>query len=203
MPETALMFRGFERLIIELFAGASLFLGWHLFSIGKVAKQTGEFAFKDWHISLQRVGPGIFFALFGASILIIGLFKPLEIHDASQSPTLLSNNSKNEQDEGRINMSYLGNNGMSLKSVQAINTVEEISKSFAYQIKPATDGELHAKAIKQLQAVRKQLMEEVFGKKIIEDWERHGEQYLIDPNNVPVDLRAKFNEIRPWTESIQ
>jgi hypothetical protein len=69
--------RATERLLICLFGGLSLGWGWNLFRIGVVDPQAGELDLKSWRIKFQRVGPGVFFALFGAVILVTGLSRPL------------------------------------------------------------------------------------------------------------------------------
>ena len=64
--------RGIERLVIVLVSAICLWMGWRLFlEQGKQVTQSAEFSFKGALIKLQRVGPGVFFALFGATILTV------------------------------------------------------------------------------------------------------------------------------------
>ena len=70
--------RVFERLLVCGSAGMSLVLGWNLFRAGVVLEQSAEFVVKGWKATLKRVGPGIFFALFGACILGDALHSPFE-----------------------------------------------------------------------------------------------------------------------------
>jgi hypothetical protein len=67
-----------ERLLADAMFGTSLVLGWNLFRVGIVKDQTAELAGKGWKVRLQRVGPGVFFALFGAAGLIFSIQKPLQ-----------------------------------------------------------------------------------------------------------------------------
>lgn len=78
-----------ERLIITVFSGFAIYAGYQLFKIGVVDPQSGELKGKGFSVKLQRCGPGIFFALFGAIILGMGLANPLTIRpEPSVSPTL-------------------------------------------------------------------------------------------------------------------
>jgi hypothetical protein len=76
--------RAFERLLIVFFAGASIFLGWHLFKIGAVSPQSGELSGKGFKFSLQKVGPGVFFSAFGAIVLSVALTNGLNIRESSK-----------------------------------------------------------------------------------------------------------------------
>lgn len=71
-----------ERALICGFAGISLILGWNLFRVGVVSNQSADFNTKGWKANLKRVGPGVFFALFGSSVLAIALRSPLELQPA-------------------------------------------------------------------------------------------------------------------------
>lgn len=71
--------RAVERLIADSMFGVSLILGWNLFRVGIIHDQTAEASGKGWKIRLQKVGPGVFFALFGAVGLVVALQRPLDI----------------------------------------------------------------------------------------------------------------------------
>lgn len=67
------LLREVERILIACFGGMSLVLGWDLFRKGILDPSVGHFEKGEWRISLQKVGPGVFFALFGAAVLCFGL----------------------------------------------------------------------------------------------------------------------------------
>lgn len=71
--------RASERLLVVLCAGISMVLGWNLFKAHIQRDQMAEFTSQRLSIRLQRVGPGIFFSLFGALILAVSLIRPLSI----------------------------------------------------------------------------------------------------------------------------
>jgi hypothetical protein len=70
--------RSLERLLADAMFGVSLILGWNLFRVGVLKDQAAEFSGNGWKFRLQRVGPGIFFALFGAIGLVVALERPLQ-----------------------------------------------------------------------------------------------------------------------------
>ena len=68
--------RGIERLLIVVFGGVSMLLGYRLFRI--TAQNTGQLiAKKGGHFSIQlsQIGPGVFFALFGSAVLAYALLR--------------------------------------------------------------------------------------------------------------------------------
>src|ERR1700733_9027297 len=68
-----------ERLLVCMSAGISLAFGWDLFRVGVVTDRAAEFAAAGWKANLKRVGPGVFFALFGAAVLAVALRSPLDV----------------------------------------------------------------------------------------------------------------------------
>jgi hypothetical protein len=68
-----------ERLLVCVFAGTSLGYGWNLFRVGIVGDQSAEFGGAGWKANLRKVGPGVFFALFGALVLVFALRSPLDL----------------------------------------------------------------------------------------------------------------------------
>jgi|CXWL01.1.fsa_nt_gi hypothetical protein len=71
--------RAIERLLVVLCAGISMVLGWNLFRAHIQRDQVAEFTSQKVSIRLQRVGPGIFFSLFGSLILALSLVQPVSI----------------------------------------------------------------------------------------------------------------------------
>jgi hypothetical protein len=79
MNDTQLLIlsRAVDRLLVDVFAGISLVLGWNLFRAGITRNQTAEFSKGGWAVKLQRVGPGVLFAFFGIACLSISIIRPL------------------------------------------------------------------------------------------------------------------------------
>lgn len=113
-------YRAIERIIIILIAGASVTFGWNLFKIGVVSESTGTFQGKGWRITLQKAGPGLFFALFGTAICITSLISTLNVN--SHQTQTEDTNSNNQI------IHYLGESGTKyLHIAQAINTLKLVS----------------------------------------------------------------------------
>jgi hypothetical protein len=74
-----------ERLAVVLI-GLCLVLGWRLFSKNLDHSGRADLSHAGWRVSLQRIGPGTFFALFGAGVLIASLVQPITASTAMSAP---------------------------------------------------------------------------------------------------------------------
>jgi hypothetical protein len=85
--------RHVERLLIVLAGAASIYLGYRMFLAiprAKTVAETGEGKLElpgGVSIYVTRVGPGVFFALFGAVILGFGLYQGLRLEVKEQRTT--------------------------------------------------------------------------------------------------------------------
>jgi hypothetical protein len=83
--DTAILLRTIERLTAVLIGGLSIYLGYRLFL--RVPEQhEGEGQFKLWDVSIimSRIGPGAFFALFGAAVVGLSIVKGIVVADAQE-----------------------------------------------------------------------------------------------------------------------
>jgi hypothetical protein len=153
-----------ERLLIVSFSGISLILGWNLFKIRLLRDQTAEFALKDWRIRLDRVGPGVFFALFGIAGLISSAVHPLSV--ASDLPIKTANAETPQKSPGSpagLDINYAGSAmDPAADEVRAINTVEQLGVAPAIRVSPG-EKEAVAHAISVLDARKKALLQVEFG----------------------------------------
>ena len=81
--------RHLERLLIVLAGAGSIYLGYRMFLAIPRARDTGEGKLElpgGVSIYVTRVGPGVFFALFGAAILALGLRHGLSVEVREQRP---------------------------------------------------------------------------------------------------------------------
>lgn len=86
-----LLLRFFERLTVVLLGGMAIYLGFRLFlEVPEHKDGAGKFVL-PWDISIvmTRIGPGVFFALFGVIAVSLALIRPLEI--GSQAPSNFEN----------------------------------------------------------------------------------------------------------------
>src|SRR4029079_1628077 len=81
--------RHLERLVIALSGALAIWLGYRLFlSMPLAEKGTGRLPLPGViSIFMSRVGPGVFFALFGAGVLAYGLHQEVRI-DVGPPPAL-------------------------------------------------------------------------------------------------------------------
>ena len=80
-----------ERLVAILIGGVAIYLGYRLFlEVPSARESDGKFTF-PWNasVALTRVGPGVFFALFGAIVVGTSFFKGIEMQYARQDQPAL------------------------------------------------------------------------------------------------------------------
>lgn len=108
--------RALERLVAVTFCGVSLVLGWNLFRVGVITEQRAILDGHGWKFKLERVGPGVFFALFGVIGLVIAMRTPLTL-----GPRHLGT------PDGQI-ASYIDDSSReeSLDTVRAVNTISRL-----------------------------------------------------------------------------
>jgi hypothetical protein len=83
-----------ERLVAILIGGGAIYLGYRLFlEVPNARAGEGKFTFPwDASVVLTRVGPGVFFALFGALVVGTSFFKGIELQYARQRPPVVDAN---------------------------------------------------------------------------------------------------------------
>lgn len=76
-----LLLRVIERLMALLVGGFTIYLGFRLFlEIPQSADSSGKMALPgNISIFFSRVGPGVFFSLFGAVVVALSIYRPLDL----------------------------------------------------------------------------------------------------------------------------
>lgn len=78
-----IIFRMIERILGVLIGALLIYFGYRLFlSLGKRGREggSGDFSFAGGNkIRLSKVGPGVFFALFGAGLIVFSLVRPVSL----------------------------------------------------------------------------------------------------------------------------
>lgn len=188
--ESIVVYRGIERILIVLFSGLSFVLGWHLFKVGILSEQKAEVKAGEIFIKLQKVGPGVFFALFGASVFIYSLSSPFAYKESS-TPS-------NDSDKP-FSFTYLyQDQSKYLELSKSINTLKDIFELLPNNNLSSNDQRLVNRALVKLESERNVWVVSIFGKKTYEAWIKNGEDFLINPENVKKEIRDHLEEIKPW-----
>lgn len=190
--------RVIERLFIVGFSGLSLILGWNLFVRGILVDQEASGGYKGWKITLRKVGPGVFFALFGTIVLSISLAEPLKI-----SPEILALSKDSKRTDQPINsqtpgFSYFEKDSVSLRrTIRALNTLLLINASkVTFDGTPVIATE-YKRAQSELQLMRYNLLLPQFGAAKLDAWNKFGSQ-SIDPTNLSPEARSAIAQVKPW-----
>ncbi len=186
--------RVLERLIIVAIAGLSMFYGFRLFAI--TAADEGSLTAKagGWQIKLAKVGPGVFFALFGAAIVIYALFK---------APTIKSDPSGTEVQGALPNVAGVTEDGRS-RALRALNSIRKISEGSNPSLAVPERSQL-ASASGALEPLQATLIDSIAGEGAYNQW-----RHLSDLQQVPDDsfgkamkedaVRKRFNLVNQLME---
>jgi hypothetical protein len=181
--------RAAERIIIIFFCGMSLWFGWKLFyRATDTADHSGDLTWKSFAFRFQKVGPGVFFALFGAVVLAIALRSPVEIKSAS----------KDGKDGGSV--SYLGDSGDGMAQLVAMNVAARIaSLPKSAPIAEADRAALSA-AKDEYQVIRLALVKQIAGPEDYYIWQQFREMLSGDPDSIPEKNRAAVARVQSLLE---
>lgn len=194
--------RAFERLSIIGLSGLALFFGWDLFKRGILDAQSAEFRNKDFTINLQRVGPGIFFALFATATLICALYQPLIV--GAPAANIAGSVHGTNGGPGASDGDHLRYDGQSSSTHDSGQLLKAINTFHSIGMKQANGGlqpeELDAlrKADIALQSYKRSIMFDEFGDLSIVFYQIH--------DKVPTDpaiLRAQSKEFQNRYEQMQ
>ena len=146
-----LLMRFIERILAVLAGGLAIWLGYRLFS-SVPAQNDGKGTFKlplNTSIVVTKVGPGVFFALFGAVTLCVALFKPLEIEtkDGSRVNYVTSVPAADKRADGRA---------LLRREIATLNTIPGL-------LSPDLPPEERGDAARSLSRVKLLLLQPVWG----------------------------------------
>jgi hypothetical protein len=189
-----------ERILVVIFGGLSLVLGWRLFMVGVVDPQIAEIKFKDWKVSLRQVGPGSVFAALGIAVMAFALSRPLEISEGGKA---YATPPEAAAMAGTRTVSYFGTAEDLRYWVRVLNTFARLDAARLQQNSAsatAMKAEL-ARAQEGVVAMRNMLLLEKFSEADIAAWEKYQDAYLDDPLSVPGDVRPTLSALEPWMTS--
>jgi hypothetical protein len=160
-PEIVTLSRCIERILAVLIYGCSLGFGWNLFRVGVVADQEGQLSVANWKITLKKVGPGVFFALFGVIGLINSVRAPLQM--GPLSPAVLSPTNQSAVSAQSFSYEASGLTAHNTDEIKAINTLESLWERHPPATTSAAEQQSEKTAFEILQKRKEQILSEAFG----------------------------------------
>jgi hypothetical protein len=148
--------RAVERPIIVAICGMSIYLGYRLFYLGIVEYQKAKVDAYGWKVALDKVGPGIFFALFGMIGLAVSSTHGFRFSDNGSQVSSLSSEDAN----------------MVRAEVRALNAAIDPRLSEGTTSCEPLIGDLKA-GRPYLMTLRQQLLETVFSQDDLNDWKKN------------------------------
>lgn len=150
--------RAVERILIVVFSGISLILGWSLFRLGILQDQSATFASKSLSIRLQKVGPGIFFALFSVVGFTVAINRPLNLKEFASQPTA----DKAAQTAFEVS-SAAGVESTNEITIQAVNTLEQLAINKVWPLLSSSEQAAVKEALGHQHALKRQALMNLFG----------------------------------------
>jgi hypothetical protein len=209
MPGLTLMITAIfvERMAIVFSAFVSIYFGWNLFRSNIYVDQEGNLSMGEWKVELKRVGPGIFFSLFGSAVLIAAFVHPMNFSTngaaGAQPPISLSGFLPTAEAD-------------QLRLFRAVNTVGQVRDAIAstsqanaqfpapVSILPFQATEL-VQAADRLEQVRDQFVAKKFGGDNLQTWKDNYQKFHDAPTSLDPKTRDKMVDldpkITPWMKS--
>lgn len=174
-----------ERLIIVVIAGLSFYFGYRLFNIkSSKSEEEAEFSYKTFLIKLKKVGPGVFFSLFGSAIVITSLINPLSYNAEVKQPYI-------ENDGPPINsFKYLSDSEKNdlRRWIISLNFITSIAEfPINHNITSPDRSLLKENSIIAIE-IRNYLLGMYFNPQKRDTWLRWKDTLSNNPNEVPEDI---------------
>jgi hypothetical protein len=192
-----------ERILVVIFGGVSLVLGWQLFRVGVVDPQIAEIKFKDWKVSLRQVGPGSVFAALGIGVMAVALSRPMEVSEGTRVHATPPGPGAAVAALDTRSVSYLGAPEDLRHWVRVLNTFARFDAARLQQdsaTATAMKSEL-ARAQKGVVTMRDMLLLGKFSEADIAAWHKYQDAFLDDPRSVPEAVRPALSALEPWMTS--
>jgi len=187
-----------ERLLICVFGGVSLALGWNLFRVGVVTQQSADLSAKGWRVNLKRVGPGVFFALFGSAVLALSLHSPLNLPlqpTPYSGPEVPISQDKKKEEPTAI-YAHEADPEIAKNWVASINTVEQIGTKEKFA--NSAEQQAIARAEKSLIQLRDALVIKQFGNELFLGYQAYKKKKSVSPDSITEQEARRFAGIESW-----
>ena len=177
--------RAAERLLVVVGGLLGIYFGYRLFTKGVVVDQAASGEFRSFKLSLGRVGPGVFFALFGTGLLGYSLVNPIKVNPDSNSLIFAHKGTVEEQ----------------LALVKTLNVLQGLRADPDFKLPEFYPAASFAKAIDVLEARRDRYIIDVFGTDRYELYLAERDVYMRSPQSFEAQERAELREIHGVYES--
>ncbi len=203
--------RGIERIIIDLAGVLSIYLGYRLFSIAMDATGELEASTQQFKLKMQRIAPGTFFALFGAAILIAGLYNSLSLDAIGQPAT----QSEAIAGPARFSAKFADSTPPVAEHEQERRALENIGKIFsltqhynASWSASTLDKQTFNQSINELLLFREALIDRIFGEGAFQNYlaiasDGESKKSLSAPDKSTHEQIAKLMEYSKWPSTPQ
>jgi hypothetical protein len=188
-----IVLRFFERITVVLIGAMAIYLGYRLFKIVPEQKDSaGQIVLPlNFSIIINRVGPGVVFALFGISAVTVSLIKPLSIEKPDQKIEYISG-IKNENNDSKADQ-----RAKLRREMAVLNTIPMTLSD------KADSFEIYYSLIETKLLLMKPVWgtpEEGFGDFLeFEEWAKNGES-TSRPKNMKGALDLYFYGSKKWLE---
>jgi len=191
--------RAFERITIIIIAGFSLWMGWQLFLRLPRTNQQAEFGYKDLTVKLIRVGPGVFFALFGAALLGATFWHLPKADDTQRLQEVAASQQSGSR---HVEMANETNTKSLEEQITGLNVVLSIALQKPEEPVAAIDRIRLANSRLVLEVLRNRLLAERFGAEAFAQWLANRDQYRTSPLAVSAGVRDNVKNVEELAASL-
>ena len=186
MADTVEILRMFERIIAVLIGGFSIYLGYRLFFHLPFEKShQGELELPGVKIVLSRVGPGIFFGVFGTLVMYYSLTNPVKKNELDGFV-----GAANQSGQAGINTTVKSDpqqRSKALTSIEMLNCADRLLADTASE-------SLGIKLSIAIRDAKRALLLSVWDQ---DNWGQVVDQLSISgpTNDAPLEVRTRFNTV--------
>jgi hypothetical protein len=204
--------RAIERILIVAIAGVCIVLGWKLFDKNLDAAGQADLSSAGLRVTLKRIGPGVFFALFGASILIVSLSHPVtaDLTDPVVQGALGQRNSKAppiasggelKREAKLSSLNETADRDQALRFAQALNATLSVATTDKHDMRIAAAAlDDLARSAPVLRELRDRIVIDQIGSLDLNFWKDHARDFQRDRTTVSREDRGRLERIEPWLD---
>jgi hypothetical protein len=201
--------RALERMFVVIFGGLSILLGYRLFlKLPERADSSGKLVLPgDISVFISRVGPGVFFCLFGVAVLVMALQHGLELKTAQNAAnvpnadtTTRSSETVNSREVRYADQTPIDDGRRDALRAEARRSIAELSK-FPSLLAPGTPQTRRNDVLQAVRASKLALMRTVWAAdwgdfEIFRNWVNDDDAMDPAPAGISPDAIRTFRQTR-------